>query len=61
MQVNDPQTWSDYLRLCKLGGTKSFVGLVEEAHLISPFEDGCVKSVVKEIDTWLSAIDDTKL
>lgn len=60
-QSEDPQTWSDYLRLCKLGGTKSFVGLVKEAHLISPFEDGCVKSVVNEIDTWLSAIDDTKL
>jgi M3 family oligoendopeptidase len=60
-QVEDPQTWSDYLRLCKLGGTKSFIGLVKEAHLLSPFEDGCVKSVVKEIDTWLSAIDDTKL
>jgi M3 family oligoendopeptidase len=60
-QVDDPETWNDYLRLCKLGGTKSFVALVKEAHLISPFEDGCVKSVVKEIDAWLSQVDDTKL
>ncbi|MGB7595809.1 MAG: M3 family oligoendopeptidase [Erysipelotrichaceae bacterium] len=60
-QVDDPETWNDYLHLCKLGGTKSFVGLVKEAHLISPFEDGCVKSVVKEIDAWLESVDDTKL
>lgn len=60
-QVNDPDTWKDYLHLCSLGGTKSFVGLVKEAHLISPFDDGCVKSVVKEIDAWLESIDDTKL
>jgi M3 family oligoendopeptidase len=60
-QVNDPQTWTDYLNLCKLGGTKSFLGLVQEAHLISPFEDGCVKSIVNEIDTWLTLVDDTKL
>ncbi|TFG83262.1 MAG: M3 family oligoendopeptidase [Erysipelotrichales bacterium] len=60
-QVDDPEMWNDYLNLCSLGGTKSFVSLVKEANLISPFDDGCVKSVIKEIDTWLSAIDDTRL
>ncbi len=60
-QVNDPDTWKDYLHLCGLGGTLSFVSLVKEANLISPFEEGCVKSIVNEIDTWLDAIDDTKL
>jgi M3 family oligoendopeptidase len=60
-QINDPKTWPDYLHLCQLGGTKSFVSLVKEAHLISPFENGCVKSVVNEVDAWLGAIDDTKL
>ncbi len=60
-QVNDPDTWKDYLHLCGLGGTLSFVGLVKEANLISPFEEGCVKSIVNEIDTWLDAIEDTKL
>jgi len=57
----DPETWPDYLKLCKLGGTKSFVGLVKAANLLSPFEDGCVKSVITDIDEWLSNIDDRSL
>ena len=47
--------WTDYLRLCQVGGTKSFVGLVEYANLKSPFEDGCVSSVISEIAQWLRA------
>ncbi|MGJ7919686.1 M3 family metallopeptidase, partial [Neobacillus sp. LXY-4] len=53
--------WSDYVRLCKLGGSKSFTKLVKEANLVSPFEAGCVKSVIDEIDSWLEAVDDAKL
>ncbi|WP_010532069.1 M3 family oligoendopeptidase [Lentibacillus jeotgali] len=45
--------WEDYLHLCKLGGSKSFLGLVESANLTSPFADGCVDSVVKPIKEWL--------
>lgn len=53
--------WNDYLHLCKLGGTKTFLNLVKEANLISPFEEGCIKSVVSTIDEYLDNIDDTKL
>ena len=53
--------WTDYLHLCKLGGTKSFVNLVEEAKLIVPFNDGCVKSISGFIENYLNQIDDTKL
>lgn len=53
--------WADYLRLCKLGGSKSFTELVAEAGLVSPFEAGCVKSVIGEIDQWLESIADAKL
>lgn len=53
--------WSDYLRLCKAGGSKSFVKLVELAGLISPFKDGCVGSVIGEIEGWLDSIDDKAL
>lgn len=58
---NYKEAWNDYLHLCKLGGTKSFVSLVKEANLISPFEDGCVKSVVNSIMDDLEKIDDFKL
>lgn len=53
--------WKDYLTLCQQGGSQSFTGLVKVANLISPFEDGCVQSVVGEIEAWLNSVDDTKL
>lgn len=53
--------WADYLKLCQAGGSKSFTALVEYAGLKSPFEDGCVASVIDVIDEWLSQVDDTKL
>ncbi|NBI27584.1 M3 family oligoendopeptidase [Chengkuizengella marina] len=60
-QENPSQAWQDYLHLCKLGGSKSFIELVKEANLISPFKDGCVQSVINEIETWLDQVDDKKL
>ncbi|MFD6441684.1 M3 family oligoendopeptidase, partial [Peribacillus sp. NPDC060186] len=57
----DVTAWEDYLNLCQLGGSKSFLGLVESANLKSPFADGTVQSVVKVIDEWLSSVDDQAL
>ncbi|WP_026909274.1 M3 family oligoendopeptidase [Paucisalibacillus globulus] len=53
--------WNDYLNLCKLGGSKSFLGLVEAANLQSPFEDGSINSTVKAIEEWLESVDDKAL
>lgn len=53
--------WADYLHLCQLGGTKSFLKLVEEANLISPFEIGSVESIVGVIEEWLDQVEDEKL
>ncbi|RDI47672.1 M3 family oligoendopeptidase [Falsibacillus pallidus] len=53
--------WNDYVHLCKQGGSKSFTGLVKEAKLISPFQDGCVKSVIGTIEEWLNSVDDKLL
>lgn len=53
--------WKDYLHLCTLGGSKSFTQLVAEANLISPFEDGCVESVIGIIESWLDSVDDKAL
>ncbi|MER2088833.1 MAG: M3 family oligoendopeptidase [Sporosarcina sp.] len=60
--LEDRETaWNDYLHLCKLGGSKSFTKLVAEANLISPFEDGCVESVIGKIESWLDSVDDKLL
>ncbi|WP_330949330.1 M3 family oligoendopeptidase [Virgibacillus sp. MG-45] len=55
------KAWEDYVNLCKLGGSKSFLGLVEAAHLQSPFEEGTVESIVQTIENWLNAVDDQAL
>lgn len=53
--------WADYLKLCRTGGSQSFTGLVQVAGLISPFENGCIATVIGEIESWLNRVDDTAL
>lgn len=54
-------SWEDYLSICKVGGTKSFLEIVELGNLISPFKDNCVKSVIDDIEIYLDSIDDKLL
>ncbi|KMJ58267.1 oligoendopeptidase F [Bacillus sp. LL01] len=60
-QENPESAWNSYLELCKQGGSKSFVVLVKFAGLRSPFEDGCVESVVGEIESYLNDVNDKEL
>lgn len=57
---NHEQAWQDYLHLCELGGSQSFLQLVQAGALISPFTEGCLKEVTEEIDSWLNQVDDTQ-
>lgn len=50
--------WQDYLRLCKAGGSQSFLELVQLANLHSPFEKGLFEPLFKELDAYLGGIDD---
>lgn len=59
-QQNHQQAWADYIRLCKAGGSQSFLGLVALANLRSPFEDGCIADVIGDITQWLESVDDAK-
>lgn len=61
MNEDFESAWADYLRLCQAGGSLSFTGLVDLAGLKSPFEDGCVASVIGQIESWLDHVDDTVL
>lgn len=53
--------WQDYLSLCDQGGRKSFLELVEHAHLISPFNKECVATLIGDINAWLESIEDKSL
>lgn len=60
-EENREAAWADYLRLCGLGGSKSFLELVSAANLKSPFENGSLKAVIDPIEQWLDNIEDQKL
>ncbi len=57
---NKKNAWESYLKLCQAGGTQSFLNLVQLAELKNPFNDGCIKAVVKPIEEYLNSIDDSK-
>lgn len=54
------QAWDDYLRLCKAGGSQSFLELVKLANLHSPFEEQAFTSSLIEVKKYLDSVDDTK-
>lgn len=58
---NHKEAWEDYLRLCSIGGLMPFQELVRYANLKSPFEDGCVSEIIKDINSYLESINDSVL
>lgn len=49
----------DYIRLCEAGGSRSFLELLKLANLESPFEEGVIKKIVNEIETYIEGVDDS--
>ena len=45
--------WADYLELCKAGGSRSFLELLEIAKLETPFDKHVVESIVKYSEEWI--------
>jgi M3 family oligoendopeptidase len=60
-QEDREKALESYLALCKLGGSKSFVDLIDSANLKNPFVKGSVKKIVKPIRSYLDKVDDSKL
>lgn len=60
-QKNHSKAFDEYKELCKLGGSKSFVALIESAKLENPFKQGVVSKIVAPLKAYLDSIDDTKL
>lgn len=52
---------NDYLTLCRAGGSKSFLELVQLANLESPFKQGCLENVATDVHNWLLQVDDSRL
>lgn len=49
MKNNHEQAWSDYLRLCSAGGSKSYLELLETAHLSNPFVGSTLEDICHPI------------
>ncbi len=60
MNENYEEAWKDYLHLCKQGGTKSFLGLVEEANLTSPFITGTIQNITDKLAPVIAGFDSSK-
>lgn len=60
-QKDFTSAWNDYLRLCKAGGSDSFLGLVKLAGLQSPFDKDVFGPLFTEIETYLNTFDDMKM
>ena len=54
MQEDKESAWNDYMKLCKAGGSMSFLDLVKLANIKSPFDPKVFEEVATKINNWLS-------
>lgn len=54
---NHEHAWKKYYDLCKLGGSQSFVQLLESVGLENPFEEGCLKKIMPKLEKVLKEIE----
>ncbi len=48
------KAWQTYLDFVKLGGTKTFVGLIEAVGMKSPLKEGTLGEVARGLEGWLA-------
>lgn len=52
-QEDRDRAFADYLRICDIGGSKTFLGIVEAGKLKSPFQPGTLSEIVQTANGWL--------
>ena len=45
--------WESYLKLCRLSASDFFTNMIREVGLTSPFEEGCMKGMVKKLENYV--------
>ncbi|CAM3058117.1 M3 family oligoendopeptidase [Streptobacillus felis] len=58
---NKELAWEKYMRLCNLGGSKTFLGLLEDVKLDNPFESGSISKIIPPVKAFLETINDENL
>lgn len=46
-----------FISMCESGGSLSFEDLLARANLMSPFEEGSLTTILKEVQVWLNNVD----
>jgi M3 family oligoendopeptidase len=59
--TQDPHAWQDYLAICKVGGTQTFLEILETAHLRSPFEKGALDDTLRAVENYLDSVPEEEL
>lgn len=57
----DPSTWTDYLVICRIGGSKTFLETVELGNLASPFDRKKMTDLLAAVDHYLTAVSEAEL
>ena len=57
----DPTAWQDYLAICQVGGTKTFLEILDIAHLRSPFEVGALDETITIVDEYLTHVSEEEI
>lgn len=52
---NMDEALKDYIRICEIGGSKTFLEIVKAGNMHSPFEPECLDEVIEEAEQWLEA------
>jgi M3 family oligoendopeptidase len=58
---DEEQAWKDYVNVARQGGTITFLEIVEQAGLKSPFADGALNESIQAIDKYLEQISEDDL
>ena len=56
-KTNEQETFSKFLTICKAGGSNSFLAILEESNLISPFVNDCIESILPMLKNELVTIE----
>ena len=54
------KAWSNYLTICRIGGTETFQEVVKLAQLESPFRENILADVALNVETYLQSVDTSK-
>ncbi|MFD3156089.1 M3 family oligoendopeptidase [Haloimpatiens sp. FM7330] len=58
---NREQAWKDYMKVCKAGGSKSFVDVIKLGNLKNPFKEGSIEEIITPIRQWILDVEDKKM